>query len=378
MHEVLRRRRRLLLIVLDGVVGGGQEGYLPDPMPPPTLAIDAMGGDFAPTEIVRGVARLSLETDFDILLVGDGPRISAILAETRHNAERIAVHHTPQWVGMEENASEALAKKPLASLLEAARLLGEGKADALITAGNTGALLLACSTNLRLLPGVEKAALATVFPTETRRGAKADPFSLVLDVGASLEATGEDLFQFARMGAAYAEAISRNPLPRVALLSSGAEEEREHPAILEAHRRLSSLREIRHVGRIEGHGIPKGEADVVVTSGMVGGVASRMLEGVAETVLDLARYAYHERLAWRLGLTMLSGGLRRLKTLTDWQEYGGAPLLGFDKVVIRADRRSGSLAIRNAGKVAAKAVSARVPETIATRLGGAWLLAAEG
>jgi glycerol-3-phosphate acyltransferase PlsX len=347
-------------------------------MPSPTIAFDAMGGDFAPTEIVRGVARLSLESNLDILLVGDGPKISALLAETRHNAERIAVHHTAQAVGGDEPALDALSKKPFASLLEAARLVADGKADALVTAGNIGALTLACSETLSLLPGVRQAALATVFPTELRRGAKADPFSLILDVGANLEASAADLCTYALMGATYAQVISRNPVPRVALLSSGAEDEREHPTILQAHRTLLSRQDIEYVGRIEGRQIPAGEADVVVTSGLLGGVASRLLAGVAETVLELARYAYHERLAWRLGLTMLSGGLRRLKRLTDWQEYGGAPLLGFDRVVIQADRRSGAQAILNAGKVAAKAVHADVPGAIAERLAPERLLAMRG
>lgn len=337
-------------------------------MPSQTIAFDAMGGDFAPTEIVRGVARLSLESNLDILLVGDGPKISAILADTHHNPERIAVHHTPQAVGCDEPAAEALAKKPFASMLEAARLVADGRADALVTAGNTGALILACGETMNLLPGVRQAALATVFPTELRRGAKDDPFSLILDVGANLEANAADLCTYALMGSTYAQIISRNPMPRVALLSSGAEEEREHPSIHQAHLHLKLRQDIAYVGRIEGQQIPRGGADVVVTSGLVGGVASKMLAGVAETVLDLARYAYHERLAWRVGLTMLSGGLRRLKRLTDWQEYGGAPLLGFDRVVIQADRRSGVQAILNAGKVAAKAAQADVPGAITERL----------
>lgn len=337
-------------------------------MPPPTIAFDAMGGEFAPTEIVRGAARLSLESDLDIILVGDAPRISALLGGLRHNAERIALHHAPQWIRPDESASEALATKPASSLLQAAELVASGQADALVTAGPTRALVLACARTMRLLPGAEKAALAAVFPTELRRGEKDDPFSLVLDVGANLEASGADLVRFALMGASYAQVISKNPLPRVALLSGGAEIEWEHPAILHAHEELERIAGIEYLGRIEGHLIPRGTADVVVTSGIVGAVAMRMLEGMAQTVLELARYAYHERLSWRLGFTMVAGALQQLKRLTDWEEYGGAPLLGFDHVVIRADPRSGARAIANAGKVAAKAVAHQVPRGIADRL----------
>lgn len=330
-------------------------------MPPPTIAFDAMGGDFAPTEIVRGAARLSLESDLDIILVGDAPKLSALLGETRHNAERIAVHHAP-------HSDRSSAAMPSSSLFEAASLVADGRADALVTAGDTGALLLACMRTMRLLPGVEKAALAAVYPTELRRGAKDDPFSLILDVGANHEATGDDLLTFALMGTTYARVISRNPVPRVALLSSGAEAEWEPPAILDAEAEIRRLPDIEYLGLTEGHLIPKGSADVIVTSGIVGAVATRMLEGVAQTVLDLARYAYQEKLSWRLGLTMVAGFLRQLKRLTDWEEYGGAPLLGFDKVVIRADRRSQARAIANAGKVAAKAVAHQIPRAIAERL----------
>lgn len=348
-------------------------------MPPPTLAIDAMGGEFAPTEIVRGAARLSLESDLDIILVGDAPRLSHLLGGMRHNAERIALHHAPQSIHPDESASEALASKPESSLLRAAELVAARQADALITAGPTHALVLACSQSMHLLPGVEKAALAAVFPTELRRGKKDDPFSLILDVGANLEAAGPDLLQYAQMGASYAQVISHNPRPTVALLSSGAEIACEHPAILHAHERLAHLEGIEYLGRTEGHLIPRGTADVVVTSGIVGGVAMGMLEGMAQTVLDMARYAYHERLSWRLGLTMVAGALQHLKRLTDWEEYGGAPLLGFDHVVIRADPRSRARAIANAGKVAAKAVANQVPRRIAERLGHAETkLVAEG
>jgi len=333
----------------------------------PTLAIDAMGGDLAPDEIVRGAARLTLETDLDVVLVGDEPRLSALLARSRHNPERLAVHHAAQSIGMGEDPRQVLALRPDASILVAARLLAQGRADALITAGNTGACVLACSSELRLLPGVRRAALAAVFPTERRRGAKEDPFSLILDVGASLDAEAEDLVSFARMGAAYARAISRNPAPRVALLSTGAEPTKGPPAVVEANRLLLDVPGIEFIGNIEGLDIPRGAADVVVTSGFVGNVVLKLLEGLSETVLEVARYAYKERLMWRAGLTMLSGGIRHLKRITDWEQYGGAPILGFDRVVIKAHGRSREQAIVNAGKVAAKTVAAGVIDAIASR-----------
>lgn len=334
-----------------------------------TIALDAMGGDFAPEEVVRGAARLSLEADVDVLLVGQADRVSAILGEISHNPERIAVHHAPDFVGMGEEPGPALQRKPDASICVAARLVADGAADALVTAGNTGAAVLAAARSFKLVPGVRRAALAAVYPTEMRRGAKEDPFSLILDVGATLDATADDLVAFAVMGSAYAGIISKNDRPRVALLSNGTEEAKGLPAIVEAHRRLRQMPGIEFIGNVEGLDIPRGTADVVVTGGFVGNVVLKMLEGVAETVVGLARYAYHSRLTWRAGLFMLSGGIRRLKAITDWEQYGGAPILGFDRIVIKAHGRSKERAIVNAGKVAARAVKARIPDTIAERLG---------
>ncbi|WP_373045823.1 phosphate acyltransferase PlsX [Vulgatibacter sp.] len=334
-------------------------------MRPATIALDAMGGDFAPVEVVRGAARLSLETQLDLLLVGDEPQISALLSDTHHNPERIAVWHAPTWIGMGEKPADAVAQKPDASICVAAKLVADGHADALVTAGNTGAAVIACSHAFRLLAGVRRAALAAVYPTASTRGEKQDPFSLILDVGAGLEATADDLVAYAVMGSAYARVISKNPRPRVALLSNGTEAAKGLPAIVEAHERLEQVPGIDFIGNIEGIDIPLGTADVVVTGGFVGNVVLKMLEGVAETVLELARYAYKERLSWRMGLTMLGGGIKQLKALTDWEQYGGAPILGFDKLVIKAHGRSKEQAIYNAGKVAAKAVAAKVPESIA-------------
>ncbi len=331
----------------------------------PTIAVDAMGGDHAPRAIVEGVARVSVTAPHvQTLLVGDETQIGHVLAETRHDPERIRVIHAGQAVGMHESPSEALDTKADCSILVTAKLVADGRADAMVSAGNTGASVLACSRLWKRIPGVRRAALAAVYPTETRRGEKNDPFSLILDVGATIDVTSEDLVAFALMGSAYAARVSRNPRPRVALLSNGAEAGKGPPEVVRAHELLRRHPGIQFVGNVEGIDIPRGTADVVVTSGFVGNVVLKMLEGVGETVLDLARYAYKEKLAWRLGLMLLSGGLGRLKELTDWEQYGGAPVLGFDKLFIKAHGRSGPRAITNAIKVAAKACSGQLAAEI--------------
>jgi glycerol-3-phosphate acyltransferase PlsX len=330
-----------------------------------TIAFDVMGSDHGPAEVVRGAAQLSLESPhIHALLVGDRAVIDEALAETKHRGERISVQHASEFVGMEEKPGEALARKPDASVSVAARLVAEGEAEAMVSAGNTGAFVLACARHFRLLPGVRRAALAAVYPTRTLRGQKQDPFSLILDVGATVEATAEDLVAFAVMGAAYARIISHNERPRVALLSNGTEPNKGPRQVVEANARLVSMPGLEFIGNVEGVDIPKGTADVIVTDGFVGNVCLKMLEGVYETVVEMAQYAYKESLRWRAGLAMLSNALERLKDVTDWEQYGGAPVLGFDKIGIKAHGRSKARAIANAGKVAAKAVANELGKAI--------------
>jgi glycerol-3-phosphate acyltransferase PlsX len=332
---------------------------------PITIAFDVMGSDFGPAEVVAGAAALSLEApQIHALLVGDRDAIAENLKEIRHSGERISVHHAGSFVAMNEKPAEALSRKPDASISVAAQLVAEGEADALVTAGNTGAGILACAQRFKLIPGIRRAALAAVYPTRRRHGEKEDPFSLILDVGATVEASAEDLVTFAVMGASYAKIISRNPNPTVALLSNGTEPLKGPACVVEAHRQLKEMQGLRFVGNVEGVDIPKGTADVIVCDGFVGNVCLKMLEGVQETVIELARYAHKSKLRWRAGLAMLSSGIRHLKEVTDWQQYGGAPVLGFDRVLIKAHGRSKARAIANAGKVAAKAAAADLSRTI--------------
>ncbi|HEY8206886.1 MAG TPA: phosphate acyltransferase PlsX [Myxococcaceae bacterium] len=332
---------------------------------PITIAFDVMGSDHGPAEVVEGAVRLTLESPgLHALLVGDSEVIREALEEIRHSGERVSVHHAPQFITMEEKPGEALQKKPEASVAVACRLVREGEANAVVSAGNTGAGVLACARHFQLIPGVRRAALAAVYPTQQEHGEKHDPFSLILDVGATVDATPDDLVAFAVMGAQYSKVISRNPDPKVALLSNGVEPGKGPPRVVEAHQKLAALAGIRFAGNVEGLDIPKGRADVIVTDGFVGNVCLKMLEGVAETVVDLARYAYKSKLRWRAGLAMLSSGIKRLKTVTDWEQYGGAPVLGFDQLFIKAHGRSKSKAIANAGKVAAKAVSSNLAAAI--------------
>lgn len=338
-----------------------------------TVAVDAMGGDDAPAAVVEGAAQASLRTDCEIALVGDEAAIVRELDRVRHDASRIRVISASGVIPMGASPRAALDANQDASLPVAARLVAKGRmnggADALVSAGNTGAVILGCADAFRRIPGVHRTSLAAVVPTERRRGPKADPFTLILDVGATVRVGAQDLVGFALMGAAYARIISQNENPRVALLSNGSEPTKGTEEIVEAHRLLSAIEGVQFIGNVEGVDIPRGVADVIVCDGFTGNVVLKMLEGVSETVLDLARYAYRSRIAWKLAMMLLSSGIKQLKQLTDWQQYGGAPILGFDRICIKAHGRSGPRAIRNAIKVAARCVEQDLAGQIASKLG---------
>lgn len=321
-----------------------------------TIALDCMGSDHGPREVVQAAAALTLEReDLRLLLVGDAEQVGPLLDELSYDPARLSLRHTAQWVEPDEKPHVVLSDKPGASILLACELVAEGRAAAVVTAGSTGAAILAAAQRLGRIPGVRRAALAAVTPTEQTHGPKKDPFALLLDVGATLDASARDLVTFAIMGSAYAAAISGNPSPRVALLSNGTEPHKGPREVVEAHRILSELRGIEFAGNVEGLDIPRGSVDVVVANGFLGNVVLKMIEGVGEVIADLAADAYARKYLWRLGLTLLSDGLEQIRAVMDWESYGGAPILGFAQPVIKAHGRSRAPAIANACKVAAKA-----------------------
>lgn len=324
---------------------------------PVRIALDAMGGDAGAEVVVAGAARLSLQDPHThVLLCGEVPRLRALLGEVEHEPARLELVPADGCVPMAGDAAASLDTLPRASVAVAADLVAHGGADALVSAGHTGATILAAARRLRRLPGVRRAALAAVYPTESRRGPRQDPFGLLLDVGATLGAGADDLVCFAVMGSEYARLVTEVERPRVALLSNGAEPNRGTPEVVEAHRRLRHHPTLNFIGNVEGIDIPKGTADVVVCDGFLGNIVLKMFEGMAETLVGLLRDARDQSVLWRLGLGLVGQDLREIKRVTDWKQYGGAPLLGLDRVVIKAHGRSNPRAVRNALKLAAKAV----------------------
>jgi glycerol-3-phosphate acyltransferase PlsX len=334
----------------------------------PTIALDAMGGDHAPDAIVRGAALVSTTTDIETMLVGDVDRIQTILEQVAYNPEHLALVPASEVIGMGEAPREALRAKRHASLPIAIRAVVEGRADAVVSAGNTGACILGAAEHFTLLPGIGRAALASVYPRQVDHEGQ-DRMALLLDVGATVRCEADELVQFALMGSAYARRISKVREPRVGLLNMGGEPAKGGPALVEAHRRLREQTALNFVGNVEGHELVRGKADVIVCEGLLGNVALKLLEGISGTLEELARAAAEQRLVWRMGLRLLSQGIDRVQALTDYTQYGGSPILGFDRLFIKCHGRSNAQAIANAVKVAAKAVRDRVPDEIRDALG---------
>jgi glycerol-3-phosphate acyltransferase PlsX len=312
------------------------------------IAVDAMGGDHAPGEIVRGVAMALREADgFRCLLVGDDARIRPLLAACDHPPSRVEIVHTDDAIAMGESAKEAVLARRRASIMVAARLLARDEAEALVSAGNTGALILSAAAHVPMIPGTSRAGLAALLPTR-RKHPEDRGFVLLIDVGATIHVSPRDLAHFATMGSAYLRTALGVTSPRVALLNIGEEATKGGAAHREAYQILSRMKDLRFVGNIEGKDIPAGGADVVACDGFTGNVVLKMYEGVAETAINLTQDASRMNIAWRLGVGLLRPALGLLARKTDFAEHGGAPILGFRKLAVKAHGRSRARAIRSA------------------------------
>lgn len=322
------------------------------------IVIDAMGGDNAPEAIIEGVqGALKANSEIVCLLVGDEARIRPLLAQHKIGDDRVDVIHAPDVVTMEDDPKTAVDDKPGASINVAAGLIRDGRGDALVSAGNTGATVIACSRIIPRMAGVERGVLAAILPANKSR--PGDPgLSIMVDVGATLHCTVNQLVSFAIMGLHYAHGVLGVENPRIGLVNIGEEESKGHNVLVETHKALRRMEGLNFIGNIEGKDVLKGVADVIVSEGYVGNVLLKGLEGFAEATVETGRRIYKKNLLSKLGLVMLSPVLKKLKKRLDYSEYGGAPILGFQKLVIKAHGRSGSRAIMNAILLADKSAAA--------------------
>ena len=329
------------------------------------IALDAMGGDFAPQATVAGalLALAELDPAHSIQLVGrtavvEG-QLRALLdsgqfgvADTHR--DRLSIVEAPEAIEMTEKPSAAVRGKPNSSMVLGLRLQSEGKSDAFVSAGNTGAQMAASLMVLRLHSGLKRPAIVTLFPSARRPVA-------VLDSGANVDCSAEELVQFARLGATYAETVLRRPNPAVGLMSIGEEPEKGNAVTKEAHQLLLQAG-LNFVGNVEGRDLPAGgtehQAVDVVCDGFVGNVVLKFYEGVAPLMIDTLRKAGVDG-------PQLEAGLKHL----DYSEHGGAPLLGVKGVSIIAHGKSSPRAVKNAIKVALQAVTSGMNDQIGQRLG---------
>jgi phosphate acyltransferase len=319
------------------------------------IALDAMGGDFAPAAAVEGALEARRRFQIPVLLVGDEVTIEAELA--RLGAPKgLPIVHAAETIGMDEHAATAVRRRRDSSMHVCCRLVKEGRAAAAVSAGNSGAFFGVAMFTLGRIAGVDRPALATIFPTT---GAPV----LLLDVGANTEVKPQHLVQFAVMGSIYMERVLRRTRPAVALLSNGEEEEKGPLVVQEAHQRLK-LTSLNFSGNIEGKDVPRGKADVIVCDGFAGNVLIKTAEGVGETLLDLVRAELTSSRINKLLAAGLRPAFRRVRAKLDYAEYGGAPLLGVQGVAIIAHGRSNANAIANAVRVAREAVANGVVKAI--------------
>jgi glycerol-3-phosphate acyltransferase PlsX len=329
------------------------------------IVLDAMGGDHAPGEIVRGGVWAARALGVDVVLVGRPEAVHPLLAAQAPVPAGVSVLPAADVIGMEEHGAEAVRRRREASIVVGLRAVREGRADAFVSAGNTGAVMAAAVLVLGRIRGVERPALGTVFPARGGRRV------LLLDAGANAEVKPHYLVQFARMGQAYAQRVLGVAAPRVGLLSIGEEATKGNALVLEAHAALRGQPGLGFVGNVEGKDIPRGLVDVVVTDGFTGNVVIKVAEGVAEYILEELRAALTGRLRYRLAAAVLRPAFRALRERLDYREYGGAPLVGVQGVVVVAHGRSDARAVLGAMRVARDAVAGDLVPAIQAALTGA-------
>ncbi|MBI5050975.1 MAG: phosphate acyltransferase PlsX [Nitrospirae bacterium] len=325
------------------------------------IALDAMGGDYAPAVTVEGAVEAVNElSNLSVTLVGNQTELENELREKHYPPSSINIRHASQTVGMDESPSAALRQKKDSSIRVAVELVKAGEADAMVSAGNSGVAMATSLFVLGKLRGVERPAIAAVMPTITG-------LFVLIDAGANVDCKPIHLLQFAIMGGAYARNIFNISSPKTALLGIGEEDAKGNELTKEAFKLLRDSG-INFSGNIEGKDIFTGEADVVVCDGFVGNIALKISEGLAEAITKMLKRDLSDRAAGRLGYFLLKDALKSFKKKTDYAEYGGAPLLGLSKPCIISHGRSSTKAIKNAIKLASEFYAKGIIDIITAEL----------
>src|SRR6202162_4851093 len=321
------------------------------------IAVDAMGGDFAPHQVVLGAGQAATEYGIDISLVGLPSSVQPLL----DSHPRLRLVPCSQVIAMDEHPAQAVRSKPDSSISVCARMCKEGRTDGWISAGNSGAVMAAALLIQGRIRGVDRPALGSIVPTK-------DGFAYFIDVGANVDSKPEYMVQFAMMGAVYAREMLGRADPRVGLLSNGEEEGKGDERVKETTRLLKGTLP-GFVGNIEPKDIYAAKADVIVADGFVGNVAIKMAEATADFLFRNLRDEIPKTTRGKIGGMLIRGGVRKLRDRIDWREFGGAPLLGIDGVAVVAHGRSDARAVKNAIRVAKEAVENQLVGKIRAEVG---------
>jgi glycerol-3-phosphate acyltransferase PlsX len=318
----------------------------------PRIAVDAMGSDAAPRVELEGVLAAVRARGVQVTLVGDETRLRTELAAMGATSkDPIVIRHAPDVITMHDSPSMAVKQKKQSSMRVCFDLVKSGEADAVVSAGNSGAMMACGLFVLGRLPGVERPAIVTTFPTKAGECA-------LLDMGANVDPKPTVLAQFAVLGSVYARLLHGKAKPKVGLLSNGSEDHKGTQLTRDAHQLLSRPdpaggADFTYVGYVEGRDIFRGQVDVVVTDGFTGNVVLKSVEGAAEVILDMVREEVaRSGFLSKLGAALMTGALKRLRRRTDYAEHGGAPLLGVDGVALICHGGSNAMAMQNAVFVA--------------------------
>ena len=304
------------------------------------IIVDCMGGDNAPREVVRGAYLASLEYNASFVLVGDRTAIEQVAAEDGIDLRRFDIVNAASVIEMTDDPVSVVRSKSDSSMSTALRLLAEGRGDAVVSTGNTGALFTGATLIVRKIKGVRRAAIASILPMT--------PPVLLIDSGANVVVTDEYIEQFAVMGSIYMHKVYGLAAPRVGLLNNGAEECKGTDLQLRSYRRLSELPSINFVGNVEADKLPKNACDVLVTDGFTGNVLLKCVEGMGRLMLTTMKEIFYSDARAKLSGMLIKGKVAEVKKRFDASEHGGAPLLGISKPVIKAHGSSNANAVKNA------------------------------
>jgi len=329
-----------------------------------TIALDAMGGDLFPRPEIEGALQAARAFDVRVILVG---REEVVRKELdRHPSWQslpIEIKHASEQITMEDSAGKAVRSKKDSSIRVASRLVRDGVAQGIVSAGNTGAVMATAKMTQGMLPGVDRPALASAFPTLNGKPA------VMLDVGANVDCTPNMLVQFAVMGEAYSRVIFRTERPRVGILSIGEEEHKGNSLTHDVYPMLKAMKHLNFVGNVEGRDVYTGAADVIVCDGFVGNVALKVSEGLVEVVGKLLKQSLKASVTRQVGAYLARGAFNDFKKRVDYSEYGGAPLLGLNGICVICHGRSNAKAIKNAIRIAKEFAEGKINQRIATELG---------